>query len=110
MRNWLNRNLRLLLCGVLLFFASLGNAQEAGSDTVAYDTTHTTAADQTTPIRGELIEPETPVVYNSSSPNDDQWSQVTSDKAYSYRDKREYIPKETPPAKDPGWVKFLLEV
>src|ERR1043165_545523 len=110
MCNWLNTNLRLLLCGGLLLLALQSNAQVADKDTAAYDTTETGLVDQSTPIRGELVEPETPTVYNSSSPSDDQWNQTTSDKAYSYRDKREYIPKEAPPEKEPGWIRFLLEV
>jgi hypothetical protein len=53
-------------------------------------------------------EPPREIIYNTSAPNAAQWEQAVNQKAYSYRDKQEYIKKPEPPPEIPGWYKILV--
>jgi hypothetical protein len=102
-------SLRLLLCGAWLSCAMTLSAQERGGDTTFLDTLET-GLEGATPIKGEYIAPDKAITYNSAAPTESQWQHTISDKAYSYKDKREYTPRNEPPPEDPFLFKLLVKI
>lgn len=49
------------------------------------------------------------IVYNKQMPSEGRWLEASSDDAYTYRTKREYVkrPPPPPPREVPGWIRFL---
>ncbi len=91
-------SLRAILICLAVCCAIETHAQEPDADTTVADTGFYSNADSVTAIDGEYV-PERPVIYNSSAPSAAVWQQATADKAYTYRDAREYNGKkeERPP-------------
>ncbi len=101
-------SLLLLLCRAAFGGPENALAQEPAADSVYTDTG--TMVSEATPIEGEYVAPESPVVYNTSRPDERQWRQATSGKAYGYRDKQEYIPKVEKPPKIPWIVRAFINI
>jgi hypothetical protein len=104
---------RSLLLGLAISCALPSAIPAQSLDSLYHDTAQVNEIEETaTPINGEYTadeyetEPERPVTYNSSSPNDAQWAQATEKKVYNYRDKREYTVKKTP-ERESWWVTLL---
>jgi hypothetical protein len=81
-------------------------AQEPAADSVIEDSSGINGVGAASPISGEYVAQERPVICNSSAPSREQWEHVVSDKAYGYKDKQEFAKKEEP-LEDSGWIKAL---
>jgi hypothetical protein len=106
----------LLLLIFSLCYASPVLAQTGVTDTtigVSSDTIVSSSIvgtmDTTNTVEGaDETVPETPVVYNTATPTDAQWNTVTSDNAYTYRNKKEYVDEKEVDEK-PSRLMLMLE-
>jgi hypothetical protein len=105
---FLNKLFTGLLIGMLLCTAAVSAQDQA--DAVS-DTTVLTTAPETTPAEAysEDERASVPVSYNKAMPTDQQWQQITSDKAFGYKDEKEFIQKEEKPVnRSEPWIISLL--
>lgn len=88
----------LLCCGGTV------SAQQEVFDSAAFDTARL-GLKGAQPVDGELA-PEAPA-HTRAQPSEARWQQITSNDAYSYRDKLEYVREQKPP-RDDSWLIELL--
>jgi hypothetical protein len=102
----------LLLCLAMLGALPCAAQDQSLDSTYSQSTEVDDIVENSSTIDGEYVEPESEpertIIYNSATPTDARWQQATSSDAFKYRDKREIIPKERPPEKEPAIVRFLL--
>lgn len=101
--------LRLALCAVLLCLSGRTLAQEQSLDSSVSDSAFVGGLQAPTPISGEYVAPDRPTIYNTASPTDAQWARAISDKAYSYRDKHEFVRKRSD-NDVPAWIGFMMGI
>lgn len=111
---------RLILCCALLLACSgyagarLQEPDSAFSETgIAYDSLSEYDEEASdTAYAEDAYEEDLPpreIVYNKQTPTEARWLEASSDDAYTYRTKLEYVQRPQPPPKpDPAWLRWLM--
>ena len=95
---------KLILLFFLLITSVASYAQEP--DTTVIEEADTLSSTTATDSAREVV--ALPVIYNNDTPSGTNWKTITSDRAYGYKDKVEYVAiKEPPPQRESAFIRFL---
>lgn len=110
MHSRLKQSLRCCALLLLLCCGSSAQAsfQEPDSVYTAPDSASVSYHSEYTESEAMAPEPPRVVIYNRQAPSEARWLEATSDDAYTYRTKQEYVKRDAPPPQEPpGWLTWL---